>query len=118
MSGNIVVTGQINNNSTFTLTLSSSSLQWGDWDTNPPNSIAPNSTGSFIAQGADGSATGTQGQVNYTIDGYVGMISLYFEDPFIGGNSGSGSSTISVVTASGSIDGGDATTATYNIASA
>jgi hypothetical protein len=111
----MIVTGQINNNSAFTLTLSSSSLQWGEWNANPPATIAPNSTGSFVAQGTDGTATGTQGTVNYTIDGQTGMVVLSFEDPFSGSNSGSGSSSIVGVSADGSIGSGDAVTATYNI---
>ena len=115
MSGNMIVTGQINNNSAFTLTLSSSSLQWGEWDSGPTATIGPNSTGSFVAQGTDGTATGAQGTVNYTIDGQTGMIELYFEDPFSGSNSGSASSSIAGVQANGSIESGDAVTATYNI---
>ena len=39
MSGNMIVTGQINNNSPFMLTLSSSSLQWGEWNSGPPATI-------------------------------------------------------------------------------
>ncbi len=53
--------------------------------------------------------------MNYTIDGQTGMITLYFEDPFSGSNSGSASSSITGVSASGTIGGGDAVTATYNI---
>lgn len=115
MSGNMIVTGQVNNNSPFTLVLSSSSLQWGEWNSGPTATIAPNSTGSFVAQGTDGTATGTEGTVNYTIDGQTGMIALYFEDPFSGGNSSGATSSIDAVKVDSSIGGGDAVTATYNV---
>ena len=64
-----------------------SSLAWGKWNSNPIDTIPSNTDGvtAFIAQGRDGSATGTEGTVTYQAgDGTI--FTMYFDDPYSAAN--------------------------------
>jgi hypothetical protein len=55
-----------------------------------PSRIDPGSTGEWRAE-SKGIATGTEGSVTYTLDGINGEAIFYWDNPFVGKNSASGS---------------------------
>jgi len=70
-----------------TLTLVSSVLQHGEWDQQPPQTIAPHANASWSSE-SDGFATGTAGQVVYSCPG--GQVVTTFDNPFSGSNGATG----------------------------
>ncbi|AYG70175.1 hypothetical protein CCGE531_29495 (plasmid) [Rhizobium sp. CCGE531] len=78
----------VNNTSGGVLTLNSDGLDWGKWTTNPPTQITNNQIATFSAEGAKGSATGTQGSVVYYFSDNVTYLTISFDIPYTGANSG------------------------------
>jgi hypothetical protein len=72
-----------NNETNVTLTLNSAVLQHGEWDTQPPQTIGPLSSATWSSE-SDGFATGTQGQVVYSLPG--GVVTTTYDNPFSGTN--------------------------------
>lgn len=88
MSENMQCHMNVQNNSGGILTLNSNSLSWGKWVTNPPTQIANGTTATFYAEGAKGSATGTQGSVVYYFSDNQTYLTISFDIPYTGANSG------------------------------
>jgi len=88
MSENMQCHMNVKNTSGGTLTLNSSNLDWGKWGQNPPTQIANGAIGSFYAEGAKGTATGTQGSVIYYFSDNQTYLTINFDIPYTGANSG------------------------------
>jgi hypothetical protein len=88
MSENMKCYMNVKNTAGGTLTLTNSSLPWGKWSTNPPTQIKTGTTAFFMAQGAKGSATGTQGSVSYMFSDNATSFTVSFDIPYSGANSG------------------------------
>lgn len=71
------------NSTSATLTLSSAIIQHGQWDTEPPGTIAPGATVSWASESA-GLLTGTQVQVVYNMP--AGDVVTTYDNPFVGSN--------------------------------
>lgn len=93
MSGNNIATGQIVNNTPYDLYVASSGINSGHWNTTPV-AVAANTTSNaaFVAQGTSGTATGTSGWVQYSLNGAPTPIVAYlaFDDPYSSSNSATG----------------------------
>ena len=85
MKSKVVVKNYVSN----ALTVKSESLEWGKWVQTPVNCPGAHITNlAFYSEGAEGSATGTQGQVNYDIAGVAGgVLTINWDVPFTGENS-------------------------------
>lgn len=70
-----------------TLTLASAVIQHGEWDQQPPQTIAAQSTASWSSE-SDGFATGTAAQVVYSLPG--GQVVTTYDNPFSGDNGATG----------------------------
>jgi hypothetical protein len=114
MASTRVVTGVIANNTSQTFVLGTQTLEWGDWSTNPPASINPNSSGTFVAKGTSGTATGTQGTVTYTT-GDGATLTFNFNDPYEPGNAFSSSSSSPNYSVSNNSPSGNAVTVNYTV---
>ena len=88
MSENMQCHMNVKNTSGGILTLNSNSLSWGKWGANPPTQIASGQTVNFYAEGAKGSATGTQGSVVYYFSDNQTYLTINFDIPYTGANSG------------------------------
>lgn len=83
------VTIVFDNTTDVPLTFAKSQRDHGIWGTDPPNRIEPGATNVWEAE-SSGVATGTEGSVDYALDlgvGTTGTVHVYFDNPFIGGNS-------------------------------
>lgn len=119
MSGDRVVTGIIVNNSSTQMVFELENIIWGEWVDSPPPFIPANGgTGTFIARGADGSATGTQGTVQYQMGDQGPTITMSFSDPFVAKDAFSSSSSSSEFTVGNDSPTGNTPTVTYTVASA
>lgn len=88
MSENMQCHMNVKNSTGGTLVLAGSPLSWGKWTDNPPTNITNGQTVSFTAKGAKGSATGTQGSVQYSFPDNVTYFTISFDIPYSGSNSG------------------------------
>jgi hypothetical protein len=78
----------VRNTTGGTLTQTSSGLTWGNWATSPQTQIATGQTVYFNAEGAKGSATGTQGSVTYMFSDNATTFTISFDIPYSSANSG------------------------------
>lgn len=102
------------------LTKEDENLSHGQWDSEPPSSIGPQSQVSWKTE-SNGFATGTEGEVNYHVDQLGDVIQipspdpaplhLHWDNPFIGSNSYDESAPGFVVIHDGG--GGDDATVTF-----
>lgn len=75
------------NKTTMALVRTSDHLDHGDWGTEPPPRIEAAQSVGWESESA-GVATGTEGNVHYTIEGLPGSDTYwYWDDPFVGSNS-------------------------------
>ncbi|MEZ2219729.1 hypothetical protein [Rhizobium sp. RCC_161_2] len=88
MSENMQCHMNVKNTTSGILTLNSNNLSWGKWGNNPPTQIASGQTATFYAEGAKGSATGTQGSVVYYFSDNQTYLTINFDIPYTGANSG------------------------------
>ena len=73
------------------MSLTGGKLDWGGWTTSPPIQIPTNSIGYMYAQGTGAYATGTGGNVIYTLSDNATTFTVTFEIPFdVYPNSGGG----------------------------
>lgn len=90
MSQHENVTATLTNNTQYTFVYASVDTAWGNYY-NQATTIGPNmSVVVFFAIGAEGSATGCQGNVVYNFvdqNGNTDSIGLSYEDPYSGSNS-------------------------------
>jgi hypothetical protein len=70
------------------MSLSSSPLSWGKWNSSPVAQIKNGTQSSCQAMGAKGSATGTQGSVTYQLPDNQTSITINFDIPYSGSNGG------------------------------
>ena len=111
------VTATLINKTNQSLTLIGSKLVHGTWSENqtPPSEIPAGGQGNWMAE-SNGFATGVEGTVTY-LAGNVGQAACYFDNPYVGSNSYSGSAPNGfVITVVGS--GGDNSTVTYTLTNA
>lgn len=72
------------NTTNLVLTLQSDQLVHGEWATQPPGTIGPNSQGEWEAQ-SSGTLTGVEGTVAYNVgQGQNQSVSTYFDNPYVG----------------------------------
>jgi len=79
----------LHNRTPFTLSLTGSSLDHGDWTPpswNPPGSIPPGATLGWQSE-SDGVATGTEGTATYAIGNTGQTLSIHWDNPYVGLNS-------------------------------
>jgi len=91
MKSKVIVQNYVNHE----LTVKSESLEWGKWVQTPVNCAPLHITNlAFYSEGAEGSATGTQGQVNYNIAGVANaVLTINWNVPYSGDNGFSASIT-------------------------
>jgi Aegerolysin len=107
---NCTLTVDSNVTTPYNLYLQSQSLSWGKWATNPPSTITAPAAGSstnfsFEAEGAECSATGTEGTVVYVANDNLQSPTTFtftFDIPYSSANSGN--ATISSGAANGNYD--------------
>lgn len=95
---------------TLTLVTQSQHLDHGEWTTLAPPSVDPHDIAEWMSE-SDGFATGTEGRLNYLIDGEpeTNTVWCYWDDPFSGDNKYNASAPPGYkVTFKGSTDGTDA----------
>jgi len=80
----------IKNNTDRTMTFVSGSTKHGIVSKKPPHTIPAGGVGDLRAE-SNGFATGTEGSVVYRLDGISGNATFYWDNPFVGSNSASGS---------------------------
>ncbi|HLX08992.1 MAG TPA: aegerolysin family protein [Thermoanaerobaculia bacterium] len=120
MSGNNIATGQIVNNTPYDLYVANSGINSGHWKTTPV-AVAKGTTSNsaFVAQGTSGTATGTSGWVQYSLQGAPTSIvaNLAFDDPYSSSNSASGTNinTTTYVVIASVPSSGSQVTFTYTI---
>jgi hypothetical protein len=64
----------------------------GGFTTEAPAAVDPNAQGQFSME-SNGFATGCEGYATYRMDGVAGTLRLHFNNPYIGGNDYSATST-------------------------
>jgi hypothetical protein len=118
VSGNCIATANIVNNTQYNLICSSNGINSGHWNQTPVN-VGANSTvkSAFIAQGTSGTATGTSGWVQYSIQGAKAVATLCFDDPYSSSNStnGTGSSASNFTVTASVPSSGSNVTFTYTV---
>ena len=106
------VLAYFNNQTSFTLTLQSASLQGGEWVTKPPGTIAAGTKGKWQSD-SDGFMTGTEGTCIYHLnDGQTTECKLHWDNPYTGSNSYR--IEVSTETFKGTYDGGSGDNAMVN----
>jgi len=105
---------QFHNNSDRALTRVAFSLDHGCSVTDPPGTIAANTTVVWVSESC-GVATGTEGRTSYQVDGESqnAIASFHWDNPFIGSNSFDESAPVGF-TASHDGGGGNNATVTFN----
>jgi hypothetical protein len=87
MSGNNIANGTIINNSNYDMWLVSSNIASGHWNTAPITVPRQSTTTAFVAQGTQGTATGTSGSMTYSFNGTTATVVLGFDDAYSSSNS-------------------------------
>ena len=105
------VTAYLNNQTSFTLTLKSSSLQGGEWVIKPPATIAAGQKGKWQSD-SDGFMTGTEGNCVYRLSDGKTECKAHWNNPYTGSNSYS--LDVDNPTYKGTYDGGGGDNATVN----
>ena len=74
------------NRSSASLTCSRGILDGGEWSTYPADHVAPGASASWRTQ-SNGLATGTEGSAELRIDGTDRVVTVYWNNPYVGSNS-------------------------------
>jgi hypothetical protein len=80
------VEGSISNLSNSTLSLRSQNLDHGKWVVNPPASLPPQGSATFLATGREATGLGVEGTIVYTTEDGA-TFNFYFNDPYTQENS-------------------------------
>ncbi|HEY0021740.1 MAG TPA: hypothetical protein VGB24_02490 [Longimicrobium sp.] len=105
------------NTTNLVLTLKATELVHGEWATQPPGTIGPNSQGEWEAH-SHGTLTGVEGTVAYNIgQGQGQSVSTYFDNPYIGSNVFTATVTPNTAfSCAATSDGGNDAKVTYTLA--
>jgi hypothetical protein len=118
MSGNNIANGTIINNTTYDMWVSSSAINSGHWNTPPITAAAKSTTtGAFVAQGTQGTATGTSGWVKYSLHNAspAASVTITFDDPYSSSNSAGGSASTGFTVSASVPSSGSNVVFTYTI---
>lgn len=118
MSNNNVVTATIFNFTTYDLGYDTQNVQWGSVNINDKTVGGQVSAQAFTAQGAEGSGTGCAGSVVYNFvdqKGNTQDVTFFYNDPYIGTNTGSITAPAGINTAVQIPGSGDNVAADFSI---
>lgn len=88
MAESINIDFYLRNDTGAAITNTGSPLSWGKWQTSPPTQIDSGTTAHFKASGRANSATGTEGSVTYQLPDNLTSITINFDIPYSGANTG------------------------------